>query len=285
MSAISQTSIGVGLRHGHYQPAIEHPADIDFIEVHAENFFMQGGASLAVLDQASEHYAISLHATSFGLGSLAPAPSYAIDRLKCLVDRYNPVLVSDHLCFTWVMINNTLHHSGDLLPIAFNQKTLASTIDNIQRIQDRLQRPISVENLSAYIKVDGSTMSETDFLNAMCKQAGSGLLVDLNNLMVNAFNAKALDRQQYAKNWLADIRTDVISELHLAGCTHPPKGGIMVDDHSQPVADDTWAVYQYFVQCYGPRPTLIEWDHQLPNWNQLIAESFKAREIIQAIYE
>ena len=277
--------MGVGLRHPHYQQAMAPVANIDFVEVHAENFFMAGGASLEVLNTVSQYHPLSIHGTSLGLGSNQTIPKSAIHSLKQLVDHFKPILVSDHLCFTWSHINSQPIHSGDLLPIAFNEKMLLKASDNIKQVQDTLGQQLLAENLSAYLTMPDPTLRETDFLNQLCQNTGCKLLVDINNLMVNEVNKRDNDAEfdpvSNVKKWLDDIDLETIGEIHLAGCTEPAKGGIMVDDHSQPVADSTWQAYAYLInRLDNIPPTLIEWDTQLPEWETLVGEAEKARSII-----
>ncbi len=279
---LAQQLVGVGLRHPHYKQAITETARIDFVEVHAENFFMDGGASLAVLDEVCERYPLSIHGTSMGLGSIQPAPLKALNSLKRLVDRYQPMLVSDHLCFTWSRLDGQDVHSGDLLPIAFDQETLDVATTNILRVQEILGRAILVENLSAYLSFDQSIYSETDFLNQLCDNTQCRLLVDLNNLAVNAHNLNQ-DALEYAGKWLAEISASDVGEIHLAGCTPVTKDQIMIDDHSQPVADKTWQLYRHALTLFGPKPTLIEWDTQIPDWSVLISEAAKAKALIENV--
>lgn len=301
-TAIKLPLIGVGLRHAHYDDALNTPANIDFIEVHAENFFANGGASHAVLTDISQHYNISLHATSLGLGSAVPAPKQQLVQLANLVEQYQPILVSDHACFTWAENNGINTHAGDLLPIPFNDESLAIMVKNVQRAQQSLGRHILVENLSAYMELPGSTYQEAEFLVKLCQQTGCKLLVDLNNLIVNAINRPLLDadtthtntastsatnkNQQasehiisIAKQWLDKIPAALVAEIHLAGCTPNLAGELMIDDHSQPVSHEVWQLYRYALEKFGAVATLVEWDENLPSWQTLLAEAEKAKTI------
>ncbi|MGB2741539.1 MAG: DUF692 domain-containing protein [Cognaticolwellia sp.] len=291
-TAIKLPLIGVGLRHDHFDDALNYPANIDFIEVHAENFFAKGGASHAVLNEISQHYKISLHATSLGLGSAVPAPKQQLEQLSALVERYQPILLSDHACFSWAEVTGVKTHAGDLLPVPFNDESLDIMVRNVQRAQQYLGRAILVENLSAYIQLPGSTYNEAEFLVKLCQQSGCKLLVDLNNLIVNAVNQPLLDPQlktpqktdsigtlTHAKQWLDKLPPELVGEIHLAGCTQVNAGEFMIDDHSQPVSDDVWHLYHYAVQKFGAVATLIEWDESLPDWHTLIAEAEKAKAI------
>lgn len=273
--------IGVGLRHPHYEDALATKAPVDFLEVHAENFFMAGGAPLGVLDAVGQHYPISIHGTALSLGALTGLNPAHVSKLQQLVQRVNPMLVSDHACFSQSHFEDGPLHLGDLLPIAFNEITLANLVRNIEQVQEALKRPIMIENLSAYIAMADNSMTETEFLVQACKRSGCQLLLDLNNLVVNATNAQSTAIAQDVTQFLSQIPKEFVGEFHLAGCTPVPAGEIMVDDHSQPVPDSVWAAYHDALTLMGPKPTLIEWDTDLPSWTTLLAEADKARTLAQ----
>jgi len=280
---LTEIAIGVGLRHGHYSDALTQPKAIDFVEVHAENFFADGGAANAVLDQVAQRYAVSLHATTLGLGSAQAIPDQSIAKLQQLIERIKPVLVSDHACFTWSSLQNGQTHAGDLLPIAFNQDNLDIMVENVQRVQGRISRQLLVENLSAYLTPAGSTMTEVEFLTELCQRADCRLLLDLNNLVVNATNAKpaASDTEILAtvSTTIEQIPSHIVGAIHLAGCAPALPGAPMIDDHSQPVPQVVWDSYRAALRHFGAVPTLIEWDTALPSWQVLTDEAIKARAI------
>ncbi|WP_281558127.1 DUF692 domain-containing protein [Thalassomonas sp. RHCl1] len=284
--------IGVGLRHVHYQDALDTPANIDFIELHAENFFAAGGVSRALLADIKQHYDISLHATSLGLGSALPAPQAQIQQLADLIRLCQPIMVSDHACFSWAEINGQPVHGGDLLPVPFNDETLAVMAANISRVQAILKRPILLENLSAYLVLPGSTYSESEFLVALCRLTGCKLLIDINNLVVNAQNhallqpnGGKLDVIEHTKKWLTTIPQDCVGELHLAGCTPVEEGELMIDDHSQAVSPEVWTLYRFALERFGAVATLIEWDNDLPCWQTLVGEAAKAKAIALEVFK
>ena len=190
--------VGVGLRHPHYDQALTDAADIDFVEVHTENFYVDGGANLEVLERARELYSISLHGTALGLGSAAGIPQHAIDRLARLVERIDPLLVSDHLCFCWVNLDGRRLHAGDLLPVRRTREALSVLEANIDRVQLAIGRPLLLENISAYIDDPEQAYSETEFLCQLVKRTGCRLLVDINNLLVNAHNLAIPSPGEYA---------------------------------------------------------------------------------------
>ncbi len=275
--------IGVGLRHVHYADVLAQPSDIDFIEVHSENFFANGGASISFLREVAQRYPVSLHSTALGLGSYANIPGGYLDSLHALVKDVNPILLSDHAAFAWGEFNKMPMHAGDLLPVAFDQKNLTIMASNIDRVQQLTGHQLKVENLSAYIVPDGSSMSETEFLVKLTELTGCELLIDLNNLVVNANNFSNLNAIEYSKQWLAQIPSKVVGELHLAGFTQVATGAMTIDDHSQPVSDTVWQLYDFALQRFGNVPTLIEWDNNLPSWQVLVGEASKARRIAQQV--
>lgn len=276
--------VGVGLRHPHYDDALKSPANIDFIEIHAENFFAEGGITHALLEDIGKQYQISLHATSLGLGSAVPIPEIQVEKLKELVGRTKPIMVSDHACFSWAQFNDLQVHTGDLLPIPFNDESLALMVANVKRVQATLERTILVENLSAYIELDGSTYTEFEFLVKLCQQTDCKLLLDINNLVVNATNQGVEDIYQQVTSWLQQIPQGIVGEIHLAGCTLVGEGKIMVDDHAQPVSEELWRLYRFALNRFGAVATLIEWDLQLPSWQVLVAEAEKAKQIALEVF-
>ena len=181
-------AFGIGWRHPHYAELLETLPPVGFIEVHSENFFAEGGAATAVLRQARAHYPISLHGVGLGLGSAAGIDDWHLDQLARLVNQIEPIRVSDHACFARGSLAGLDIHAADLLPLAFNGDALDVICANVQRVQDRLKRPILVENLSAYLSFNNSDRHETQFLNELARRTGCGLLVDVNNIYVNALN-------------------------------------------------------------------------------------------------
>lgn len=291
--------IGVGLRHQHYTDVLSQSYDhtensnhdsaqhhnvIDFVEVHSENFFAQGGASRALIQEVAQLYPVSLHSTALGLGSYAHIANGYLDSLKALIEVVNPFLMSDHAAFSWAELNGEIIHGGDLLPIAFNQDTLMAMANNIDALQQSTGRQILIENLSAYIQPEKSTLTETEFLVKLTELTQCGLLVDLNNLIVNANNFPTKNELEYAQNWLESIPQGLIGEIHLAGYTPVNKGEFIIDDHSQPISNVGWQLYQFALQRFGNIPTLIEWDNNLPSWNTLLNEAKKARSIANEIF-
>ena len=270
---LASSTVGVGLRPDHYQDVLEHAPSVDFLEVHSENFFAEAGIAVDVLKEVSAITPISLHGTSAGLGSVEAIPDVYLKRLKRLVDRVDPILVSDRLCFTWARIGGRLFHGGDLLPIPYTEDSLRHAANNIDRMQQALGRQIAVENVCAYIEFDHNDFDEAAFLNEIVARTGCGLILDINNVMVNARNARVGDPADF----VASLDHAAIAEIHLAGSTPVDREELLIDDHACPVPDAGWHAYGRVLRKIGPRPTLIEWDNNLPSWRELQGEAIKAR--------
>lgn len=277
----SPPALGIGWRHPHYDDLLSQQPALDFIEVHSENFFADGGAALAVLQQGRERYPVSLHGVGLSLGSVAGIDPWHLDQLARLVDRIEPVRVSDHAAFARGMLEAQALHAADLLPLPFTKEALQVMTDNVQRVQDRLRRPIAVENLSAYLQWAGADMDEPEFFNSLARRSGCQLLVDVNNLYVNALNAQRRgdgdSPEAECRRWLDAIQPGQVAELHLAG--HVDTGDIVIDDHGSRVHPAVWALYQHALARLGPVPTLIEWDTDLPPLAVLLDEAQSAREL------
>jgi uncharacterized protein len=276
------TPVGIGWRYPHYAALLANQPTLDFIEVHSENFFAQGGAALATLLEARQHYPVSLHGVGLALGSAAGVDPWHLDRLADLVQRVEPVRVSDHACFARGVWGGQPVHAGDLLPIPFNAASLDVLCSNVQRVQDRLQRPLLVENLSAYVTLAGSDCLETEFLTALAERTGCQLLVDVNNIYVNALNARvwaghaaSADPVASCQTWLDQLPPGVVGELHLAG--HCAMDDIVIDDHGSRVAPAVWRLYAHALERFGAVPTLIEWDTDVPPLAVLLDEAAHAR--------
>lgn len=280
-----RSCVGIGWRHPHYAELLQAQPALDFIEVHSENFFAQGGAALAVLQEGRQHYPVSLHGVGLSLGSAMGIDAWHLDQLAQLVRRIDPVRVSDHASFARAPIAGKTVHASDLLPIPMTQEALDVMCSNVSQVQDRLRRPIAVENLSAYVQWQQADMSETSFLNALALRTGCGLLVDVNNLYVNALNAQLRGDTQApleaCQAWLNAINPQHVAELHLAGHVHC--GDIVIDDHGSRVPDPVWSLYAHALDRLGPVPTLIEWDTDVPALSVLLDEAHRARSVGQRL--
>ncbi len=267
---------GIGLRQPHYAELIETAPPLGFVEVHSENFFADGGAALAVLNQARERYDVSLHGVGLALGSAAGVDPWHLDRLQRLVQRVDPVRVSDHAAFARAApaAGAAVLHANDLLPLAFTAASLDILCANVSHVQDRLQRRILVENLSAYLSFDDDSMAETTFFAALCRRSGCGMLLDVNNIMVNALNAGASDPVAHCKAFVDALPHGIVGEIHLAG--YCEADGLVIDDHGSRVRTDVWAVHAHALRRFGALPTLVEWDIDVPPLAVLLREAEQA---------
>jgi uncharacterized protein (UPF0276 family) len=274
-------SVGIGLRQSHYDAMLREPPRLGFVEVHSENFFADGGAALAVLHAARERWPVSLHGVGLSLGSAAGLDDWHVDRLARLVRRIEPVRVSDHASFARAPrhAGTAPVHANDLLPVAFTDAALDIMVANVQRVQERLRRPILVENLSAYLHWADDAMPEPAFFNALARRSGCGLLLDLNNLVVNALN-DGVDEVAAACAWVDAIDPGIVGEIHLAG--YHDAGDIVIDDHGSRVHDNVWQVYRHALRRLGARPTLVEWDTALPELAVLLDEAALAERQLAA---
>lgn len=277
--------IGIGLRHAHHAELLAQRPALDFVEVHAENFFADGGTAPALLDEVRRHYAVSLHGVGLSLGSACGLDAAHLARLAALAQRVDPRLLSDHAAFARspLRADGVPVHAADLLPIAFTPAALAILAGNVDRAQAALGRRLLVENLSAYIAWADDSLDEPAFLAELCRRTGCGLLLDLNNLVVNALNHGAADPAQWAADWVARLPPGVVGQIHLAGHSPALPGRCVVDDHGQPVGEAVWQVYADTLRHCGPVPTLIEWDTDLPALQTLLEQAGRALSIARQV--
>ena len=272
------THTGIGLRQPHYQALLADPPPLAFVEVHSENFFAEGGATLAVLDEARRHWPVSLHGVGLALGSAAGLDEWHLQRLAALVQRVDPARVSDHASFARAprRASGPVVHASDLLPVAFTDAALAIMVANVQRVQESIKRPLLVENLSAYLHWADDAIAEPEFFNQLTQRSGCGLLLDVNNLVVNALNDGADEAAAVAAacRWIDAVRPTSVGEIHLAG--YHDAGDIVIDDHGSRVHAPVWQVFRHAAQRLGPRPTLVEWDTRIPELSVLLEEAAKA---------
>lgn len=283
MSPSAPVHCGIGLRQPHHQALLAATPPLGFVEVHSENFFAAGGAAIGVLQAARERWPVSLHGVGLALGSAAGLDDWHLDRLAALVERIEPVRVSDHAAFARAPRRHggPVLHGSDLLPVAFTDAALDIMVANVQRVQERLARPILVENLAAYLHWADDRVAEPEFFNALARRSGCGLLLDLNNLVVNALNAEGGEAAAVAAacRWVDTIDADAVGEIHLAG--YHDTGGLVIDDHGSRVHEPVWQVFAHALRRLGARPTLIEWDTDLPAPAVLLAEAEKAEARLQ----
>ena len=265
---------GIGLRGEHYREVAEDLPDTAFFEVHSENFFGLGGVPHRYLRRIREHYPLSLHGVGLSLGSTDPLDREHVARLKQLNDSYRPALISEHV--SWGSAGG--RHFNDLLPLPDTDEALAHLVDRVGQVQDLLRRRMLIENVSSYLEFEHSTISEWEFVAAVAEQADCGILLDVNNVYVNSRN-HGFD----AVDFIDRMPADRVEEIHLAGHTENrlEDGSILIDTHDQRVCDAVWQLYRYTIGRLGPRPTLIEWDTDLPPLQVLLDEARIANRIME----
>lgn len=267
---LDRRSVGIGLRAPHYRALLEPRPALDFLEVHSENFFADGGPSLAWLEHFRNEYSLSLHGVGLSLGSADPLDAFHLRRLAGLVRRFEPALVSEHL--SWSSIDG--RYANDLLPLPYTREALEHVVRRVGEVQETLGRRILVENVSSYFAFRESTLPEWEFVAEVARRAGCGVLLDVNNIYVNAANHR-FDPRAY----LDAIDPASVGEFHLAG--FEALDACLVDTHGARVADGVWALYAAAVERIGERPTLVEWDCDLPALDVLLDEAARARAILE----
>ena len=262
---------GIGLRSPHIERVLAERPPIPWLEVHSENFFAAGGAMPQVLDRLRVDYPLSFHGVGLSLGSADALDVGHLTKLRRLVQRFEPGLVSDHIC--WGAIGGV--HSNDLLPMPCTEEALDLMVDRVRQVQDALGREFLVENVSSYLRFDNAQISEWEFVAELVRRSGCGLLLDINNVYVNSVN-HGFDAHVY----LRAMPRKAVRELHLAGFTRKDLAvPLLIDTHSAPVDAQVWALYAEAVTLFGRQPTLIEWDQDIPELEVLLAEAERAQAI------
>jgi len=256
---------GIGLRARHYRDFLDGRPEIGWVEIHSENYFGEGGYDLHVLERVRRDYPVSLHGVGLGLGSAEGIADTHLARLKRLVRAIEPIYVSEHLCWTAALGR----HFNDLLPLAYTGDALALVAGRVQRLQDLLGRRVLVENVSTYLEFRASEMSEGEFIGELVRRTGCGVLLDVNNLFVNQVNHGSDARAE-----MRAIPADSVAEFHLAG--HHVAEHCVIDHHGDRVAEAVWRLYDEALERFGPVPTLIEWDTDIPALEVLLDEAHKA---------
>ena len=262
--------VGIGLRTPHYRELLETLPPIGWFEVHSENYFGDGGQPLYFLEKFRSHYPMSLHGVGLSLGSTDPLNATHLKKLKALADRFEPGLISDHLC--WSSVGGQF--LNDLLPLPYTEEALNHVIMRVREAQDYLCRQILVENVSSYVQYKHSTIAEWEFLAEVARRAGCGILLDVNNIYVSSEN-HGFDPLVY----IDAIPADAVQEIHLAG--FDSNGDCLIDTHGKPVCEAVWQLYAYTIEHLGAKPTLIEWDTDIPPLSVLLGEVWKAEEILE----
>lgn len=266
-------TVGIGFKRAHYEDLRSTPNQLGFIEVHAENYMGDGGPPHAQLAMLRDRYALSIHGVGLSIGGSGPLDRDHLARLKRLCDRYAPESFSEHLAWS--------SHGGaflnDLLPLPYDDRTLSTVCDHIDQVQETLGCRMLLENPSTYVTFQTSTLAETDFLRLIVARTGCGLLLDVNNVFVSCTNHR-MDPRAY----LAEFPLEAVGEIHLGGhdAEDLPSGPLLIDAHGSPVADPVWTLYAETMARGGPRPTLIEWDNDVPEFPVLLAEANRAAAIL-----
>lgn len=262
---IPDLGIGIGLRTTHYGHILVEWPEIDWFEALTENYLDTGGRPSHVLDEVAKRYPVVMHGVSMSIGGTDPLDREYLAKVKALAGRVGAVWVSDHLCWTGVNGRNT----HDLLPMPYNEESLAHTVARIRQVMDVLERPLVLENPSSYVEFGSTTMPEWEFIARMSEESDCGLLLDVNNVYVSSFN-HGFDPIAY----LDALPADRVVQVHLAG--HSNNGTHIIDTHDDHVIDEVWELYRYATGLTGPVSTLLEWDANIPDFDVVHAEALKA---------
>lgn len=264
---------GIGLRSPHHQALLEERPRVGFIEAHTENYFHDGGAAVRALERARANYPLSLHGVGLGLGSAEGIDRDHLERVRRAVRRFEPALVSEHACWG----HSGGEHFNDLLPMPYTPEAAALLARQVREAQDYLGVQLLIENLSAYVSFEESALTEWEFLSEVVARSGCGLLIDVNNVYVNARNL-GMD----ARAFIAGVPAAAVREIHLAGHAH--NGSVLIDDHGSRVCEEVWDLYRLALTRFGPQPTLIEWDTQIPPLAVLVDEAARADRILGEVH-
>lgn len=268
------TSAGIGLRLPHIEEAVATQPPVGWLEIHPENFLANAHGTELLIGLA-ERYPISVHTVGLSVGSATGIDRRHLERVRGLINCVDPVLVSGHLAWS----THGAEYLNDLLPLPYDQETLALVSDQLADVQDELGRSFLLENPSSYVGFAGSTMTEVQFLNELVDRTGCRLLCDISNVYLSAHNM-GYDAHAY----LDGLPVDAIGELHLGGFTREedeatPGSDVLIDTHATRVAEPAWELYAYAVRRFGRRPTLIEWDNDIPGLSTLLDEARRANDV------
>ena len=269
-NGFTEYGVGIGLRVPHYRHILEKKPIVDWFEIISENYMIDGGRPLSVLDSILEQYRVVQHGVSMYFGSAEPLSREHLRRLKALVRRTGTSWLSDHLC--WGSVDGTYTH--DLLPMPYTFEAARNTAEKIRQAQDFLEVPIAVENVSSYAEFHVSEMTEWEFLNEVVERADCGILLDVNNIYVSSQNHN-FDPRQYVEA----IPADRVAQIHIAG--HSKFEKYILDTHDHPVLDPVWGLYARAIERCGPTATLLEWDDSIPSFEEVHAEALKANRYLQ----
>ncbi|WP_170402148.1 MNIO family bufferin maturase [Ruegeria arenilitoris] len=268
---------GVGYKPQHYAEILDQPGPVGWLEIHAENYMGDGGRPLAQLRHLSERFPISVHGVGLSIGGEGPLDAEHLARLKHLVGWLNPASFSEHLAWS----THDSQFLNDLLPLPYTDATLTRICDHIDQVQETVGRQMLLENPSSYLAFAESTWSEPDFLREITRRTGCGLLLDVNNVFVSATNLK------YSPQAYIDAYPlDQVGEIHLGGHDEDQDDHgqpLLIDSHGRAVVDPVWALLDYVLDQSGPKPVLIEWDNDVPDWPTLRSEAERAQSALDRI--
>ncbi|MCZ4367587.1 DUF692 domain-containing protein [Sulfitobacter dubius] len=265
---------GVGFKSRHFDGLMADPGPVRWIEVHAENYMGDGGRPHAQLRALQERFALSVHGVGLSIGGEGPLDAAHLARLKTLCDRTQPASFSEHLAWS----THGMEYLNDLLPLPYTEETLTRVALHINQVQDVLGRQMLLENPSSYLAFAESDLSETDFLTEIIARTSCGLLLDVNNVFISATNL-GLSPQGY----IDAFPTDHVGEIHVGGHdddTDDHGAPLLIDSHGKPVVDPVWDLLSYTLAQTGPKPVLVEWDNDVPDWPVLRAEATRAAEVL-----
>jgi uncharacterized protein (UPF0276 family) len=265
---------GIGLRTPHTGEFLSRRPAVSWLEVHSENYFAVGGRAVAELELLRRDYPLSLHGVGLSLGSTDALDRSHLDKLCQAIDRFSPALVSEHLCWT----SQGGRHFHDLLPLPYTEEALVHVSSRVAEVQEELGHRLLLENVSSYLEFEHSTIPEWDFLREVAARSGCGILLDVNNVYVSSVN-NGFDPHTY----IDAIPAASVQEIHLAGYTEKHVDGVrlLIDSHDHLVSDPVWDLYAYTLERMGPKPTLIEWDSELPELAVLLGEAGKAQTLLE----
>jgi uncharacterized protein len=268
-NGFTEYGVGIGLRIPHYRHILTEKPVVDWFEIISENYMIDGGRPLAILDQILEQYRVVQHGVSMYFGSAQALNREHLLRLKKLVQRTNTPWLTDHLC--WGSVDGRYTH--DLLPIPYTWEAVETTAEKIRQVRDFVEVPIAVENVSSYAEFHDSVMTEWEFLNEVVERADCGILLDVNNIYVSSMN-HAFDPHVYVDS----VPAGRVAQIHIAGHSHYEK--YVLDTHDHPVIDPVWALYEHAIERIGPTATLLEWDDKIPTFDEVHREALKANKYL-----
>lgn len=264
--------IGIGLRIPHYRHILEQKPVVDWFEIISENYMLDGGRPLAVLDSILEQYRVVQHGVSMYFGSVDPLNREHLKRLKALTRRTKTPWLTDHLC--WGSVDGRYTH--DLMPLPYTWEAIDVTVQKIRQVRDFLEIPIAVENVSSYAEFHESEMTEWEFLNEVVERADCGILLDVNNIYVSSVN-HSFDPHLYVDS----VPAERVAQIHIAG--HSKYEKYILDTHDHPVIDPVWKLYAHAIRRCGPTATLLEWDDHIPSFDEVHGEALKAQRFLDQV--